>query len=137
MKRILLIAKERDFRTKTKFCTEKSRSARADAVWCLLIASHSGGKEKRGKFYCRHSSIIIKQFKIHDFGTRIEFRRCKNVSAAGRSEKQKCSVKSWWEQDKGKKSIIENAKSLILLLSKQMSSSICFFLAAGPFTKAI
>lgn len=104
----LVNSKERDF------CTENSRSARN---WCCLMLFHSNEpKKNEAKFYCRHSSMIIKQFKIHDSQS---FLRCKTVSSRNSTMKWRRNLFTLECKEKRKKlsewnhytkNIIENAE---------------------------
>lgn len=135
MKRILLIA-ERDFFFVQKWKSEQKVPAvqTLDAVWCYLISLSE--PETNERFYCRRSSLIIKQFKMHDFRTRIKFddiawetmqRLKKNLASSVFSSNEtilkfRQLIKAFKKLKT--KNIIENAKYLIFPPWEQMSSSI-------------
>lgn len=130
MKRILLIAASRDLRKRKISFAQKFPQCKN---WCclMLLDSFSRFERREKKFYCRHSSIIIKQFKIHDFGARIKHRRCKIVltlrEKTFRGPSQGVSQEIFDPRNLTLlvrwKNIIENAKSLILAALDSMRAS--------------
>lgn len=120
-----------------------SRNSRSARIWCCLMPLGSSPDEEKKFFYCQHSSIIIKQFQIHDFRLWKCFHRRRTETSHGPSgENKKLLELCQWNHDYNKKTerkIIENAKSLIFQLSSDefIDFSLLYCFIPIPLTMAI